>query len=240
MAGSVKVTRDAVSAGRVLCSLPRAAFAPQSTRRFLAAAEAFAGVSCDALLPVLDLCDMFHFGIDPKDQATASGGNREVRKVYAELATSPVTQPGLNYLALKVAGGRGLLTRYVNHPVPDRAAAVALLDGLTLPASLRPAAEAFLQELADQPAPPDVLDVVEQGSPRRSVDINFSDQPLTGRGKALLQDLLCALRPTDAGLSDLLRPALSHVAIGSSATGQPFVTLYGFPPATDRKDGPDA
>ena len=240
MAGSVKLTGDAVSTGRVLCSLPRAAFAPQSTRRFLAAAEAFAGASCAALLPVLDLCDMFHFGIDPQDQPPTSGGNREVRKVYAELAMPPDTEPGLNYLALKVAGGRGRLTRYLNHPVPDRAAAVALLDGLILPAALRPAAEAFLLELADQPDPPDVLDVIEQGSSRRSVDVNFSDQPLTERGRALLLDLLRALRPTDAGLSFRLRPALSHVAIGTSATGQPFVTLYGFPPASDRQEEPDA
>jgi hypothetical protein len=45
----------------------------------------------------------------------------------------------------------------------------------------------------------------------------------------LLHDLLAALRPSDTGLADLLRPSLSHVAIGTSAAGQAFVTLYGFP-----------
>lgn len=224
-AGSVKLTGESISGGRVLCTLPRAAFAPQSSGRFIQISEAFTGISCAALLPILPQCDLFHFGIDPQD----GGGHEPVRKVYAELTQACAADPGLNYLALKVSGGRSLLTRYLNHPVPDRAAALALLATISLPLSLRPAAEAFMRDLADQATPPDVLDVAETGSTRRSIDINFSDHPLTTQGLALLHDLLAALRPSDTGLADLLRPPLCHVAIGTSAACQVFVTLYGFP-----------
>ncbi len=224
-ARSVKLTGETVSGGRVLCTLPRAAFAPQASARFIRISEAFTGTSCAALQPVLSLCDLFHFGIDPQD----GGGHAPVRKVYAELAQPFAADPALNYLALKVSGGRSLLTRYLNHPVADRAAALALLAPIGLPLSLRPAVAAFLRDLADQATPPDVLDVVETGSARRSIDINFSDHPLTAPGLTLLHDVLAALRPLDIGLADLLRPPLSHVAIGTSGAGQAFVTLYGFP-----------
>jgi hypothetical protein len=223
-AGSVKLTADSVSADRVLCTLPRAAFAPQSSARFIQISEAFTGISCAALLPILSQCDLFHFGIDPQD-----GGGAPVRKVYAELTQTFAADPDLNYLAIKVSVGRSLLTRYLNHPVPHRAAALALLASIGLPPSLRPAAEAFMRDLADQATPPDVLDVVENGSTRRSIDINFSDHPLTTPSLMLLHDLLAALRPSDTGLADLLRSPMSHVAIGTSAAGQAFVTLYGFP-----------
>lgn len=229
-AASVKLTDDNISGGRVLCTLPRAAFAPQSSRHFIQIAEAFTGVSCTPLLPVLPHCALFHFGIDPQD---GSANHELVRKVYAELTSPSASDPELNYLALKVSGGRGLLTHYLNHAVPDRAAALALLAPIDLPLALRPAAEAFMIDLADQTTAPDVLDVVEHGSHRRSIDINFSDHPLTARGLTLLHDLLIALRPSDIRLADLLRPVLSHVAIGTSATGQAFVTLYGFPQTRD-------
>ena len=225
-ARSVKLTADRISGGRVLCTLPRAAFAPQSSRHFMQISEAFTGVSCAAFLPFLPQCDLFHFGIDPQD---GGGQPAPVRKVYAELTQTFAADPALNYFALKVIGGRHLQTRYLNHLVPDHAAALALLATLSLPHSLRPAAAAFLLYLVDHPPAPDVLDVVEQGSTRRSIDINFSDWPLTARGLGLLLDLLTAVRPSDTGLADLLRPAVSHVAIGTSAAGQAFVTLYGFP-----------
>lgn len=239
-AGSVKLTSDAVSAGRVLCTLPRAAFAPQSARNFISVSEAFVESCCAELLPVLEHCDLFHFGIDPQDGKGPPLDQRPVRKVYAELATPPPSAPTLNYLAIKVTGGQSRLTRYLNHPVPDRAAALDLLAQVNLPPSLGPATEAFMLYLADQTSAPDVLDVVEEKTSRRSIDINFSDTPLNAQGLALLHDLLKALRPSDTRLADWLRPALSHVAIGTSATGHAFVTLYGFPQAPQIRVRSDA
>lgn len=237
-AGSVKFTQDSVSDGRVLCTLPRAAFAPQSTRRFIEISEAFTGISCSALLPILPQCELFHFGIDPQ----GGGGRNSVRKVYAELSTtdSISSDPALNYLALKISDGRSLLTHYRNHPMQDRDTALALLEGIRLPYSLRSAAEALMFWLVEQATAPDVLDVVEHGSTRRSIDINFSDHSLTTHGVTLLHDVLTALRPSDARLADFLCTKISHLAIGISGAGQAFVTLYGFPVPPDNQRGANA
>jgi hypothetical protein len=238
-AGSVKLTQHSVSDGRVLCTLPRAAFAPQSARRFIEISEAFTGISCSALLPVLPQCELFHFGIDPQGGGGRDANLDPVRKVYAELSTpdSESPDPGLNYLALKISDGRSLLTHYRNHPMQDRDAALALLAGIRLPHFLRFATEALMFWLVDQTTAPDVLDVVEHGSTRRSIDINFSDHPLTSEGVVLLHDVLTALRPSDARIAGFLRATISHLAIGTSAAGQAFVTLYGFPipPANQRR-----
>lgn len=237
-ARSVKLTQNSVSDGRVLCTLPRAAFAPQSARRFIEISEAFTGISCSELLPVLPQCELFHFGIDPQGGGGRDANRDPVRKVYAELSTpdSVSPDPALNYLALKISDGRSLLTHYRNHPMQDRDAALALLEGIRLPYSLRSATEALMFWLVDQATAPDVLDVVEHGSTRRSIDINFSDHPLTTHGVALLHDVLTALRPSDARLADFLCTKISHLAIGISGAGQAFVTLYGFPvpPANQR------
>lgn len=237
-AGSVKLTQHSVSDGRVLCTLPRAAFAPQSARRFIEISEAFTGISCSAFLPVLPQCELFHFGIDPQSGRGRDASPNPVRKVYAELATpaSADPDPYLNYLALKISDGRSLLTQYRNHPMQDRDAALALLATIKLPHFLRSATEALMFWLVDQTSAPDILDVVEYGSTRRSIDINFSDHPLTTQGVAMLHDVLTALRPSDARLADFLCDGLSHLAIGTSAAGQAFVTLYGFPhpPANQR------
>jgi len=238
-AKSVKLTQHSVSDGRVLCTLPRAAFAPQSARRFIEVSEAFTGVSCSALLPVLPQCEVFHFGIDPQGGGGRDANPDPVRKVYAELFTpdSADPNPALNYLALKISHGRSLLTNYRNHPMQDRDAALALVAALRLPHFLRSATKALMFWLVDQTITPDVLDVVEHGSTRRSIDINFSDHPLTNQGLALVHDVLTALRPSDAGLADFLCAPISHLAIGTSAKGQAFITLYGFPipPANQRR-----
>jgi hypothetical protein len=184
-------------------------------------------------------CEVFHFGIDPQGGGGRDANSDPVRKVYAELFTpdSADPDPALNYLALKISHGRSLLTNYRNHPMQDRDAALALVAALRLPYFLRSATKALMFWLVDQTIAPDVLDVVEHGSTRRSIDINFSDHPLTNQGLALVHDVLTALRPTDAGLADFLCAPISHLAIGTSAKGQAFITLYGFPipPANQRR-----
>jgi hypothetical protein len=241
-AGSVKLMQNSISEGRVLCTLPRAAFAPQSARRFIEVSEAFTGISCEAFLPVLPHCELFHFGIDPHSGGDSQSNQDTILKVYAELATpaSAYLDPDLNYLAIKTSHGRSLVTHYRNHPMQDREAALALLEGIRLPYSLRSATEALMFWLVDQATVPDVLDVVEHGSTRRSVDINFSDHPLTAHGVALLHDVLIALRPSDARIGDFLSTNISHLAIGISGAGQAFVTLYGFPVPSDNKRGANA
>lgn len=229
VAPSVKVGLAGVSAGRRLCTLPRAAFAPQSSAHFLKAAAAFLGHDATALRPWLDRCDVFHFGLDP-----ASGADHhQVRKVYLELTADIPGDPALTYVALKASPVALRLNRYHSVPLTTAEQADHLLAGLDLAAGFQPPARALLKALLAGPGDCPTLLVTEDGTPRRSLDFNFADQAASDQVLAALAQLLADLGQSPTAIDRLLTPALCHAALGVAADGSAFVTLYGFPEVRD-------
>lgn len=229
IAASVKVSLSGLSDGRRLYTLPRAAFAPQASDRFLRTAEAFLGHDANALRPWLDLCDMVHFGWDPAPDATG----QPVRKVYLELTADTPDDPALTYVALKAAAGEVRLNRYLTVPMATEAQADALLASLALADRFQPLARDLTRAIIDSMTECPTLLVIEDGTQRRSLDFNFADDPASDAVLTALTTLLAALGQTTASIRPLLRAPLCHAALGVSANGAPFVTLYGFPEASD-------
>jgi hypothetical protein len=225
IAASVKVSLSGISDGRRLYTLPRAAFAPQASRRFLTIAEAFLGHDASTLRPWLEHCEMVHFGLDPDPGANGL----PLRKVYLELTGDTPDDPALTYLALKAGTCDMRLNRYVTVPMATEAQADALLASLALAARFQPLAQnltrAIITGLTDCPT----LLVTEDGTTRRSLDFNFADEAASDNVLAALAALLSGLGQTTTAIERLLAHPLCHAALGVAANGAPFVTLYGFP-----------
>lgn len=229
VAASVKIGLSGLSAGRRLYTLPRAAFAPQATARFLTAAAAFLGHDAAALRPWLDLCDVFHFGLDP-----ASGVDRHpVRKVYLELTADTPDDPTLTYIALKAVPGALRLNRYHTVPLTTATEADQLLAALNLAAGFQPPARALIRALLAGPGDYPTLMVTEDGTQRRSLDFNFADQAASDQVLTALAQLLADLGQSPTAIDRLLTPSLCHAALGVAADGSAFVTLYGYPEVRD-------
>jgi hypothetical protein len=225
VAASVKVGQSGLSVGRRLYTLPRAAFSPQVTSRFLKTAAAFLGYDAAALRPWLDLSDVFHFGLDP-----ASGTDRHpVRKVYLELTADTPDDPTLTYIALKAEPSALRLNRYHAVPLTTAAEAERLQAALNLAARFQPAARALIGALLAGPGDYPTLMVTEDGTQRRSLDFNFADQAASDQVLAALAQLLADLGQSPAAIDRLLTPSLCHAALGVAADGAAFVTLYGYP-----------
>ena len=74
----------------------------------------------------------------------------------------------------------------------------------------------------------DFLEVREDQSPRLSLDLNLSDVSATPELRQRIEGLARMIHP-EAVPSCWPATSLSHVAIGQSAAGAAFLTLYGFP-----------
>lgn len=226
IATSVKVSPGKISNGRLLCTLPRAAFAPQASHRFLDVAETFLGISVGVLRPWLNIADTFHFGIDTTSE---SHEPNVIRKVYLEFVNPAAAAPDLTYIAVKEKNGLGRLTRYLEVMMADFEDATALIDALGLPASVAISAKAFALALITTMPDYHVLQVIEDGTSRRSIDFNISDAEPTPQMAYALTDLLLELSITRSSAEQLLEEPISHVAIGAGQSGEAFVTLYRFP-----------
>ena len=229
IAASAKVSLSGLSDGRRLYTLPLAAFAPQAAQHFLRTAEAFLGHDASALRPWLHLCDMVHFGWDPAQGTTGL----PVRKVYLELTADTPDDPALTYIALKAAAGEVRLNRYLTVPMATDAQAEALLASLALADRFQPLARDLTRAILNGATECPTLLVIEDDTQRRSLDFNFADEAASDAVLAALAALLQGLGQTTAAIRQLLHPPLCHAALGVSANGAPFVTLYGFPEGTD-------
>lgn len=224
-AASVKVSSTGLSDGRRLYTLPQSAFAPSASATFLKTAEAFLGHQAGALRPWIDICEMVHFGLDP-----ASGADRlPVRKVYLELVTGTPSDPALTFIALKAAKGGLHLNRYHTIPLATEADADRLIASLGLPDWFKPPALRLSRAIVFGSTDYSTLLVTEDGTNRRSLDFNFADEAASNEALAAISKLLESLGQTAASIDRLLAAPLCHVALGVSADGVPFVTLYGFP-----------
>lgn len=229
VAASVKVGLSGLSAGRRLYTLPRAAFGPQVTSRFLKTAAAFLGHDAAALRPWLDLSDIFHFGLDP----TSGADRHPVRKVYLELTADTPDDPTLTYIALKAEPGALRLNRYHTVPLTTAAEAEQLQAALNLAARFQPPARALIRALLAGPGEYPTLMVTEDSTQRRSLDFNFADHAASDQVLAALAQLLADLGQSPTAVDRLLTPGLCHAALGVAADGSAFVTLYGYPEARD-------
>jgi hypothetical protein len=222
VARSCKVSPTQVSQGRVLCSLDRAALAPAAGKAFLTLAAAFLDQSCAPLSPFVAKANAFHFALDPLD--VTSG---DVRKVYAELAAEPAND--LAYIALKSATGPARLTRYLRR---DLGRALQVLNRIKLHPALNHAFTALCQDLGSDV---EYLEVAEDSSPRLSLDLNLSDVTPSLRIKRQILQIADEIRPASSSVC-WPESSLSHLAIGQSASGVPFLTFYGFPESVCPQD----
>lgn len=229
VASSVKVSRFGLSEGRLLYTVARQAFAPQSTANFMKTAEAFLGQKADALLPWIAQCDIFHFGFDP----AATGDRLPVRKVYLELTSDTPDDPMLTYFSLKCHAGHLRINRYHTIPMTTPREAAQLLARLHLDDAYHTAARALTSAILDETRDCATLLVTEDGTKRCSLDFNFADAAVSDQIIAALALNLRRLGQSDKVIDRLLARPLSHAALGVLADGAPFVTLYGFPEAGD-------
>lgn len=220
IARSCKVSAHGMSSDRLLCSLGRSALAPAAGKRFLALAEAFLGQPCAPLAPYAAQARAFHFALDPADAASGA-----VRKAYAEMEADP--DRDLVYIALKSTSGSARLTSYLRRNLRQT---LDLLHRMRLPSDLTRDLAALCRDLG-QEADVDFLEVREDLSPRLSLDLNLSDVPATPDLRHRIEHLVRLIHPA-ALPSCWPVTGLSHVAIGQSAAGAPFITLYGYPEPT--------
>lgn len=206
MAGSRKVAQGGASDQRLLATFPRAALVapddPTPLARLLGAALP------DPMARCWQQAAVIHLGLDGADPDGCA-----VRKLYLEFDSAAAPEPDLAYLALKI-GRRAALHQY--HLLADPA---DLLAGFGLPPQAARAAD-LLAGRSRQ-----LLRVAEPGTDRLSLDINLAEVEPT---RALRAAVAAVVAGIDAGARP---PSVwpSHLAVGRSAGGTLFATLYGWP-----------
>jgi hypothetical protein len=219
---SVKSGAAGLRPGRYLVSFPRGALGP-GPRRTLQSICARLGAP-EAGFAALDLHQSracaIHFGYDPEPAAT-------VLKCYLEFALEDQPEPGMVFLALKWrSDGAQALARYWRRDGIGDPAQRAIVNDILPPGPVRKTMLALMRASPEAEALR-FLEVEEQGSPRRSVDLNLAGwHQKVGERKALLSTLLGATAQARAYLEDQAEDGLGHVAAGIAQDGQPFATLY--------------
>lgn len=235
---SAKLRREGVNTDRFLASLHKNAL-PGGPRRGLeriAGQMGLAGARLAALLERVEAADIVHFGHE--------GGSRPVRKIYLEFATavraarmSGTTETILVHESVKWRvddPASALTTRYL---WPGKVRSLADVEarlaggGRVLPPASRLALEAVRLARGTPGAGLFYMDVVEEGTQRRSFDVNLYSARL------ILSDLMPAIETLaeELGLgsqavSELAArygsSALGHVSGGSDREGGDFATVY--------------
>lgn len=166
---------------------------------------------------------MIHFGLE-------DDGARVIRKAYLERDFGPPRRgraPELAFLSWKWAEGRWARALYRRVQAETHAA----LDAALAAVPGGEPARAVLRLTAPRQAAREtiLLEVTEDGSPRRSFDLNFYTAGMT------LADVAPALAPAlEAAGGSAARSwlaahgaeRLGHVSAGTGRDGAPFVTVY--------------
>jgi hypothetical protein len=238
---SVKITQGTLADDRCLITIGCGALGRAPAERLLQIGrelqipQSFA----DALPASLRHADVVHFGYE-------AGSGHEVYKIYLEYA-SRVRQamaatsqtPQLVHLAYKWAPlhpNSAAVTRYTWVPCRTRNELEAKLRSL-LPAKEAPRALSCALGLVSRVASfADsgellLMDVEEDGNPRRSCDLNVYDAALrmheiTDLLDAAMRDFAVP-KPRSQSLFDRsANKALGHLSAGVGRNGQEFVTIY--------------
>lgn len=208
---SVKFIGDEVRDGRFLVSFPRAALGPGPSR-VLRTILAEIGAPNDAVAE-----------LDPHQSAAASVhfGHEDdgTTKCYLEFAPDSRPAPELVFLAIKWRGTDWTLSHYLDRTPLTKKDRAKLVYAI-LPTGPHRKAIAAL----DTPRQT-MLEVIEPGTPRRSIDVNLAERRTTigdQRDHLLVFHGPAAADHLDRHAAD----ALGHIAAGTARDGQLFTTLY--------------
>ena len=235
---SFRLTRGRLQANRVLLSLDRAQLGDAAAARALEVCDAL-GLPADrraAAAALAASARSVHFGFE-------GDGDRALYKVYFERAAAAeearAAPPGtrvLLHVAYKweiAVPARCVTTRYEWLPGLDEAGlrariAAAMGDGAALDALLDLLALAAPRARGE---PLQLLEVAEEGSPRRSFDLNLYDAGLAVRDAlgplGRLREHFGVRAGQWQALADQIRALpLGHVAGGLHRDGEAFATVY--------------
>lgn len=159
-----------------------------------------------------------HFGYEQDAQGV-------VLKSYLEFSSMAGVTPDLIFLAIKWRGTDAWgVSRYMSRFDLPLAARNSLIgDVLSGDAVLHD----VMQRFGATPDLPRLLEVIEPGTPRRSLDINLVDQEMCVGDRAA--DLVQLLGRSEQAQDFVARHAgarLGHVAAGIARNGRGFATLY--------------
>jgi hypothetical protein len=161
-------------------------------------------------------------------------------KVYLEFAADPdALAPRLQHLAFKwdaSGGGRSAVTRYVRYPTQNRDELLRRMADTQAPGSSQEPfeiAQAIVTLATDRMAPQRLqyLDVREDGSDRRSYDLNLYDSGLLLRDLKALLFRMCAHheigpQTLEASYEPIQSLRVGHVAGGTHRDGLGFFNVY--------------
>lgn len=221
---SVKLIGGRALDQRLLCSTSLDALGPDPRSGLagaLAQLEAPAGAS-PALAPYVGSAAYVHFGVEAEDGAAAP-----ILKVYLEFRNPPPRARDMAFVAAKWRRGSDKVgvSRYLRRPAE---ALDLLLDAIA--PELAPIA-APLAARAARAARPALLEVLDDGAPRRSLDINFYDAQIDLADEAetvlaLFGRLGCAASAAERFISGSGGKRLGHLAMGRSRDETLFATIY--------------
>ncbi|WP_316014999.1 hypothetical protein [Roseobacter sp. HKCCA0434] len=207
---SAKLTGERLASGRLLVSAPRRALLPGAERTFRTICEALGAPDIAPLVRHLPQAAEVHFGFEP--------GARPVAKAYLEFGPDgPV--PHLRFLALKWREGRARTNLYFDRTALRPEARADLITEV-IPDGRERDLMLALVAAATTAAPLDdlpLLLVEEEGTGRRSLDLNIADLDW---GVAEISDLPQTLR---GAVGDA---RIGHVAAGVDGEGEAFLTVY--------------
>lgn len=230
VARSLKLRARRPPVERYLVSLPR--FHPAEKvrpARFLAMCDAVGARVPDVLLALLDHAVGFHLGFDPDDPERGA-----VTKIYLEFCGALPSEPSLMYLAAKASAGGAGIERYEAVDCSGRSDWAVMTRPFASHAALHDASRKLLDRMESEFGSgvfdPDLLPfliVHESGTIRYSIDINFSNIDERFDLHRIIAPFSTIFDLGPATLED--QDSISHVAVGLSHGGEPFMTLYGFP-----------
>jgi hypothetical protein len=206
---SIKIQNPTTSRDRWLLTLPETATAPKAITQTLALAGEFLGHPVDALHLAVPTPVAVHFGQD-------GIGRDAIRKAYFECPDPP---PAPMFIALK-AGAKGCERHHYRPCV-----ALEELPYLQLPPNLQDHVCAFLNSLPGDIA---ALKVTSTASTRISLDMNLCDVALQTAHQDHIAALIAEIDPSYPRLG-MAAQGISHIAVGMTADGTAFLTLYGPP-----------
>ncbi|MEH6829471.1 hypothetical protein [Sulfitobacter sp.] len=219
---SVKVAGGILVDGRYLVSFPRAALGPGpkgKLRQILInldiPPEGLAGLDA-----VQSASRSVHFGYEPDPHGA-------LIKCYLEFDPASRPQQDLVFIAIKWrSDGAFAKTLYLDRDALGANAQDDLLRALVPEGDVRDAMLRLADLTRDHTALR-FLEVVEPGSPRRSLDINLSESGQTiGAHHDLLYAFLGGGDATQTYLRSHASDKLGHVAAGTTRDGMAFGTLY--------------
>jgi hypothetical protein len=219
---SAKVVDGKLTSERYLVSFPRAALGPGPKGKLRQ-------MLIDLDIPPEGLARLdaiqsgsrsVHFGYEPDSRGA-------LIKCYLEFDPTSRPQPDLIFIAIKWRrDGAFAETLYLDRDALGAQEQDDLLCKLVPEGGVRDAMLG-LADLTRAHTALRFLEVVEPGSPRRSLDINLSE---SGAAIGAHHDLLCAFLGEGDATQTYLRShasdKLGHIAAGTSRDGSAFSTLY--------------